>query len=177
MTSDRKKMGREEIARVKAEYEASQDPIWVWWAYRVARERGLPCPAWVFAYLDRSAENLLGLTHPSVLPKKRAIAPAIEKALGFTSDARRTKRNPLDLGERDLALADCVYLHVVWHEDKLINAYAFAAEKFAVSRRTVERAWKKCEHSVTWRSAGESRWRHGGTVTTIKARRRALAKK
>lgn len=170
------KMARKELANLKAEYQASGNPMWIWCAYRVARECALPCPAWVMKYVDTSAAALLANTDPSTLPKKRGIAPAIVKAFGFAPSGRRRKHNPFDLGERDLAIADCIYLRVTWEGEKLLYAYKFASEKFKVSEATAARAWASSKHLVPWRSAGEPRWRTA-QKTRPKKRLRAISKK
>ena len=166
--SPRETRAKDELAKVKAEYDADQNPLWAWWAYSVARAERRRCPAWVLTYFDHAAINLLTL--PTALPKRRRIAPAIAGAVGFSTGARQTKHNLLDLGERDMKIAGHVLVHWMHNDEKLLHAYESAAKECSVSRRTAERAWKNCKRFVDWRMP-PNHW------ATVNIRRRAVAKK
>ena len=47
------------IEHYRATYLETSNPLFVWAAYQVARQAGLPIPAWVWEYLDRGAKELL----------------------------------------------------------------------------------------------------------------------
>ncbi len=167
-TSPWEKRVKDELAEVKAQYEASKHPLWAWWAYSLARAERRRCPAWVLTYFDRAAHSLLTL--PMALPKKRRIDPEIARAVGFSAGARQKKRNPLDLGERDMKIAGHVLVHWMHDDEKLLHAYESAAKECGVSRRTAERAWKTSKDFVTWRMES-NHW------AVINLRRRVVAKK
>ena len=64
-----------------AEYEKTNNPLYAWDARSLAREWGLPVPAWVEEYLDRAGKTLL---HAE---KK---ADDVSGAFGFKGDIGKT---------------------------------------------------------------------------------------
>ena len=79
----------ERMPRWKVLYETTQNPMFAWRAYELAREAGIKIPTWVLEYFDLAAQNLGWFE--STLRKRKAqkktisgvIAPGVTAALGF----------------------------------------------------------------------------------------------
>lgn len=169
-SADHLEYSRRQLARLKAQFAATRNPLHAWDAYAEARAHRLPVPIWVHDYFDLAWRNLKFLEQEP--PKKKRIDGEIVEALGFVKggvtvafsqnawEGRRVPErflvhkparvNPFARKKRgaynpftqpdDFKYAVAIYDKLL-DGHKLLYAYESTKDKFEVSRRTVERAW------------------------------------
>lgn len=81
-SDDRLEAARRTLARLKAQFAATKNPLHAWDAYAEARGSRLPVPVWVHDYLDIARRNLGFLRHQET-PKKKRVYAEIAAAFGF----------------------------------------------------------------------------------------------
>ena len=89
------------LAQLKAQFVRTKNPIFAWSARAEAKSAGMVIPNWVEDYFDLAWENLRVLRRTP--PRQRAIAPDIQRALGFinggvmVANVRNAFADPNDL--------------------------------------------------------------------------------
>ncbi len=132
------------VARYRCEYENTDNPLAVWFAYAECRQVNLDIPEWIFRYLDRVAGNFWHLCPGAKNPVPDKPSPAIAEALEMKGAGKSGPGNVFKAFQnvRHLAMAhDLIRLILSGHKETV--AADQVAEQRGVSRSTILRAYKK----------------------------------
>ena len=136
---------REQVTAAEAEYQKTQNALYVWSAYGLCRRYDLPTPAWVQDYLDRVAMNFLRLLQPAdEMPPEQRPGP-ITEALEMPTPGKAFKQMN---GSSFMPIgADVQWAMKI---TGLQETYAIeqVASKHGISASTVRRHWKEFEKLV-----------------------------
>ena len=144
------------LERLRAEFEASKNPLVLWEAYRFARIVHLRAPEWVspewiFQGLDDVAERLLKLTFDDERSGETHWLRALAGAFGFAVQNGGGASDPFLARQRGLdhlELAVRVRILVDGDGHNETDACYLVSQQRGVSQATVSRAWKKFESAA-----------------------------
>jgi len=75
---------------LESHYRRTNNPLYVWWAFKISQDAGLPAPEWVLSYLHESAVQLLNIKGGLKEKTQAAIAEALDlKTTGGGSQFKR----------------------------------------------------------------------------------------
>ncbi len=140
-----------EAAEILPHYQAvfteTNNPLFVWAAYRHARAWRLDVPEWVFAYLDTAAEKFCRVAREIDLLKGSEADVLIAEAVGMKRVGRGTVfsefRDDLYAAHIELAVRVALGLRA---GGKRYFVWRRVAKEFGVKPRMVRRAWDNYKH-------------------------------
>ena len=131
---------------LKRQYRTTQNPLYVWAAYRACRAAKATIPEWVLEYLDRSAEHLLELEQEFKTGRNpKETVSAIADAFEMKTRGAGTVFSRVDLG-KDIEwfmISLEVYKRIKEGNKEYIVIEDLAKENKRWSKSKIWRCWRR----------------------------------
>ncbi len=135
--------GAELLRLHETAYADTDNPLFAWSAWHLARTVGLAVPEWVLRYIDAAADKLWRAANPDRLKEShRAPAAIIAEALGMTKRGPGTVFSDFWAEPYEIWVAALVYFQSREH-GKPYLVWESVAKQCGGSDATVRRIWDK----------------------------------
>lgn len=124
-----------ELDTILINYQESNNPLFVWEAFKYCRDNGKEIPDWVHEYFENVASNLLSLSKRDRMSNKRASAEVYE-ALGMKGSSRNIF-NRFSTYKRNQNIVSRISSLIIDQNMKFTHATQVVSEEMHLSKESI----------------------------------------
>ncbi len=127
-----------ELDTILINFQESENPLFVWEAFKTCRDHGQEIPDWVFEYFENVASNLVSLSEREKMYDERASAEVYE-ALGMKKFSSRDIFERFSLYKRNQNIVSRICCLIEEEKMKFTHATRAVSEEMHLGQGNVER--------------------------------------
>ncbi len=125
-----------ELDTILINYQESDNPLFVWEAFKYCRDNGKEIPDWVYEYFENVASNLLSLSKRDRMSDKRASAE-VHEALGMKKLGSRDIFDRFSIYKRNQNIVSRISSLIIDENMKFTHATKVVSEEMHLGQESI----------------------------------------